>query len=381
MRTLLCCCLAVAVARKRVRYACDHDARAGDDISGDICRAPSNKPRLMVSLGPGYELRWLHIPKCGTSFATAVYRAACPRLPPHAAIPKPTTPFPGHVQDYFASCFPKDASRGACHLAPEDTFAPSPTHVPLRGFDPTRYAYATMLRDPWQRLASAHRWKAQFFDAGCVELTAACAHRNLGIYVNMINGNWSDGRTTRTRRAVAYPDDAAVAAAVARLADFAFVGIVERWDESLCLFHATFGGFLTSGELVERRRPAATFREIGETCAVGQRAPRRTSARGGDVRGDVRGLGAAAGLRPRPRGCTRRPRGPPALRGGAGPLPAPPRGRVRHVRLSPPGRGHRRALLPDELVFSERAPELAGRRRAVAVVEVAHGDFHGGEFS
>ena len=31
-------------------------------------------------------------------------------------------------------------------------------------------------------------------------------------------------------------------AALARLRDFAFVGIVERWAESICLFHMQFGG-------------------------------------------------------------------------------------------------------------------------------------------
>ena len=31
-------------------------------------------------------------------------------------------------------------------------------------------------------------------------------------------------------------------AALARLRDLAFVGIVERWTESICLFHMQFGG-------------------------------------------------------------------------------------------------------------------------------------------
>ena len=239
-------------ARRRRSYSCAQDAEAGENISRLVC-PPRTSSRSAVALGPGYTLRWLHVPKCGTSLATAVYRAACPLLPARAAIPRPTSPYPGHVQDYYAQCFPEEISQ--CFLHPADTLRPSPTHVPIGAFAPARHAYATMLRDPWQRLLSAWRWKAQFFDPPCTELSVACAHRNRGIYVNMINGNW-----TREPRSppVKYPDQNDVERATSRLEAFAFVGLVEKWVESICLFHAVFGGEVTKGELFNTRPGALT---------------------------------------------------------------------------------------------------------------------------
>ena len=42
-------------------------------------------------------------------------------------------------------------------------------------------------------------------------------------------------------------------AAVTRLDAFAFVGIVERWTHSICLFHATFGSTMVKGDLFNVR--------------------------------------------------------------------------------------------------------------------------------
>jgi len=70
----------------------------------------------------------------------------------------------------------------------------------------------------------------------------------------MLLGNWSAAGAPP-----AYPTAAAVARAEARLRAFAFVGLFERWADSVCLFAATFGSFVTAGDLVNTR-PGARAR-------------------------------------------------------------------------------------------------------------------------
>ena len=249
---LLLLLLSYCGARRRIhRYSCERNTTAGANISGAVC-APARANVQRRHLGPTWKLRWLHVPKTGTTLASAIYRSACERLPPHASIPAPTDAYPGHVQDYFAQCFPEEANAERCALDASDTFAPKPTHVPLALFAPDRFAYATILRDPWARLLSAYGWKRQFFDCG--ELTAACAARNRGIYVNFILGNWTSGPNAPPAR---YPSAADAKTAADRLESFAFVGLFERYTDSLCLFAATFGTYVARGDLVNTRPGAA----------------------------------------------------------------------------------------------------------------------------
>ena len=62
-------------------------------------------------------------------------------------------------------------------------------------------------------------------------------------------------------------DDARVDRAVATLHSgrFAFVGLVERWDESVCLFHATMGvgSYPIAGELQHFGHSRAALRRPG----------------------------------------------------------------------------------------------------------------------
>ena len=127
-----------------------------------------------------------------------------------------------------------------------------------------------MFRDPKQRLLSAYAWKRQFFL--CDALTAECAGRNRGLYANMLAGNWSGAPRAR----VAYPDAATLREALRRLELFAFVGLVERWTDSMCLFRATFGG----------ARPASSGKR--------GRDARRVAAASSTVRGRVPPAGLVA---------------------------------------------------------------------------------------
>merc|ERR1712032_1268443 len=51
--------------------------------------------------------------------------------------------------------------------------------------------------------------------------------------------------------------------AISRLQGFKFIGLVEHWALSICLFHAMIGGECLPSEFVNTRpaRPTSTFRE------------------------------------------------------------------------------------------------------------------------
>ena len=64
------------------------------------------------------------------------------------------------------------------------------------------------------------------------------------------------GRPCNAASAALGPDDAALA--IARLRrDFAFVGLTEHFDVSVCLFGAMFGGAFSEANMLQNYRPSA----------------------------------------------------------------------------------------------------------------------------
>ena len=178
-------------------------------------------------------LYWLHIPKCGSTFANTVVHALCDGVPADAS----EANFLGKTPDFIKgrSC-PRLAGRGfggenwgrhddlsagllakvggADHVVallrePQARAEAAWNHVNIHGVVPT----------PKGPRANNAR---QFAEA-----TAGCAARTLA------------GRGTCLTPGRG--DDKARDAAIARLRELAFVGIVERWAESICLFHLQFG--------------------------------------------------------------------------------------------------------------------------------------------
>lgn len=227
------------------------------------------------------RIAWVHIPKTGSSLATALFHLANDTLPPAAQAPscthgtlllKPEVPRP------FADCRPSPANctrreRERCFKgSPELTFL---VRFPLdvyfhctfwekglgnigghEGIDDATYAtfrgrFVGMLRAPHARVVSAYRWfSSEFSPVHGVHETlppiAEYAHRARGTQVRVIAGQ-SDGMacnsgyqyTARCNTSLV-PD---VATALTRLREgFAFVGLTEHWALSICLLHASLGG-------------------------------------------------------------------------------------------------------------------------------------------
>ena len=175
-------------------------------------------------------LYWLHIPKCGSTFANTVVHALCDGVPPNASEQKylgktpnfikgrscPRLAVPvrdgwGRHDDLSASLLAKVGGAGrvvALLREPRARAEAAWNHVNVHGVPTPKGPPAGDAR--------------QFAEA-----TAGCAARTLA------------GRGTCLTPGRG--DDKARDAAIARLRELAFVGVVERWAESICLFHLQFG--------------------------------------------------------------------------------------------------------------------------------------------
>lgn len=247
---------------------------------------------------------WLHIPKTGSSFATALFHAANLSLPPSARLPTCT-------RDGFmltAEVTWRNASarslcrrvlrRGnelatACELVPTERCRGGQAELaflerfPLDAWFRCRFwehedgnigshsaivdseiyerykgKWVGMFRSPASRVTSAFLWFVSSFPEHARPNASSYARRVLGTATRMIAGQ-RDGlscssafgglptrpadRSVEGRRAPSTcGDDQAspdVALAIHRLQHgFAFVGLTEYWALSICLFHAIFGG-------------------------------------------------------------------------------------------------------------------------------------------
>lgn len=220
----------VGARRAGTKYRCDSEEGSGE--VAEVC-APS-KRRPSIALNATYRIRWLHVPKTGTSLANAIFRVGCPGLPAHAAMPRTQK---NAVELYFEQCFKSVVSHERCYLRKPGTFGRA--HVPIKeAWLPSTAAYVTVLREPRARLASAYafgRHLCDFCNASTSLSEFAASPLNRAVYANMILGRWGFD-------APPYPTRAELAQALDRLRGFAFVGILEAWTRTICLFKAKFAG-------------------------------------------------------------------------------------------------------------------------------------------
>ena len=174
----------------------------------------------------------LHIPKCGSTFANTVVHALCDGVPPNASERKYLGKTPNFIKG--RSC-PRLAVPVRDGWGRHDDLSAS-----LLAKVGGAGRVVALLREPRARAEAA--WNHIHMNIHGVptpkgppagdarqfaEATAGCAARTLA------------GRGTCLTPGRG--DDKARDAAIARLRELAFVGVVERWAESICLFHLQFG--------------------------------------------------------------------------------------------------------------------------------------------
>lgn len=197
--------------------------------------------QLSLDTEPGTELlrraeplKFLHIPKCGTSFLNALIHlpGVCPEVDLDYRVD----------EDYLSKSF----ERGFWHQCPkvcdESKFTCNSAHNTHEGlgvnFETYKGHLVTMLRQPEQRILSAYhdtRW-----DHGASRFANASSYAKAvqGLMTCQLMGNKSVDPMPKCE-----VTEADAHAAARRLREgFVFVGILEEWDLSMCLLHQMLGG-------------------------------------------------------------------------------------------------------------------------------------------
>ena len=282
-------------AKNRARLAAIVARLEGGD-EARLCRGPFPAKR------EGAALQWLHVPKCGSTFATTFVKYGCDQVAkrrdvylgaaPPVDLERPdgrTMGTTGLARMAGALCEGKEHRFGLIHNdGIEGSVAHFANHFPLQG-EGKDARVAVVLRSPNQRLLSAYhfgkhlwgsemknrqntiggrhylRWRTFLQDTVRSPRDFAATPGVHGCYAKMLNGCYCATRprevAPRDRRTysgasteVACPwgwrtlDTALAVASADRLANFAFVGLQEVYNASVCLFHALHGGNLDPAE-------------------------------------------------------------------------------------------------------------------------------------
>jgi len=207
-------------------------------------------------------LRWLHVPKTGTSFIATIWNYACGQR---------GVPLDLYVDDYYTKGCSQCYDFAVMDRYPKQHYCEpgvlsssfATQHRPAAQWEFVSESVVGFFRRPAQRLISAHRngfhasglGSAAFrrLREGCggAVAGAGCFARWPGIA----------GCSARMLTGLTCADPAAeeagqrwdrglgrVEQAVANLAKMRFVGLTEDWDESVCLFHRMFGGRVNPAE-------------------------------------------------------------------------------------------------------------------------------------
>lgn len=177
------------------------------------------------------KLAWLHVPKAGTSFANVLVTWGCPSLPDDAVVDE-------SYSNEWGMFVPKflQVHRGQC--ASGLALAGS-GHIPIaqgssNAWEAHRGQFVAMFRQPEQRTLSGFNHDRHDIVNKSLDLHGYATEIE-GCSVRMMNGFYC-GQPVRVT-------DAMTDRAIERLEQgFAFVGLVEQWSLSVCLFHKMFGG-------------------------------------------------------------------------------------------------------------------------------------------
>ncbi|CAJ1442881.1 unnamed protein product [Effrenium voratum] len=245
-----------------------------DESTALVQRSASRRQPMLQAAAP---LKYLHVPKSGTSFWNIVIQTdgICPDRPAGMIVDEAS--LGGHPEASFLMMCPAmcDQKMLSCNRSP---------HEEMGGENWTRYKghLVAMFRDPRQRICSSY-YDPEFDFVGDVTAEATpfwrlrakgangvpLPHRmSLQEYAPQRFGDATKQLTRFGSSLVIQGGEPATAEesrlATARVREgFAFVGITEEWSLSVCLFRRMFGGQCMPSDF-EDMRPHSP----GETAAV-----------------------------------------------------------------------------------------------------------------
>mmetsp|Transcript_63238 Transcript_63238/g.148519 ORF Transcript_63238/g.148519 Transcript_63238/m.148519 type:complete len:334 (+) Transcript_63238:62-1063(+) len=220
-------------------------------------------------------IEWIHFPKSGSSFVNAITHmpGTCPFVTNHAL-----------NEDTVGggTCWLNRWLEGCSRVCNVDKYScPKKPHLPVSNYSAARGHLVGMFRDPDQRILSGYHDEANNFAAedyqsylieqsthqiqqsggNCTgSLVRNLPKRQLLDFAGMWKGSMAYQLTAEhdntsaldPRRPRVTARDAVEAARRVR-EGFAFVGLTEEWDLSICLFHKMFGGICRAFEFEDTR--------------------------------------------------------------------------------------------------------------------------------
>jgi hypothetical protein len=241
-----------------------------DGIAGNVSLKARKEGRFVPARPQRSAIRWLHVPKTGTSFISTLWSHGCSR---RGSIDLDVHPYagPGCGECYDFALMRKYPFEAFCW---PEVFADLRTqHTPTDAEEARQLDVVAVFRAPDARIVSAFRnalhssgfsqkqhsamrtrclkkgWQQ---DLSSQRAAALCFARTPGItgcYTRLLSGG-----------PCASPDDAEPAdaarlsAASKTLEGLAFVGLTEDWNETVCRFHRRFGSVPQQGEFLNRHR-------------------------------------------------------------------------------------------------------------------------------
>eukprot|EP00929_Paragymnodinium_shiwhaense_P100928 TRINITY_DN63629_c0_g1_i1.p1 TRINITY_DN63629_c0_g1~~TRINITY_DN63629_c0_g1_i1.p1 ORF type:complete len:587 (-),score=116.83 TRINITY_DN63629_c0_g1_i1:63-1823(-) len=226
-------------------------------------------------------IHWVHTPKTATSFGNTLFVDACP-----SGAFGGQRPVLGVGQRVLLDLMMDYPLEKECPGGFSARYQSPPGHVGMGGFwSEGSGRTVVLLRQPEQRLVSA--WNHGRHSARDAASPSDYRDRVEGCQVKMLVRKGGHPRKPMTGPCghLPKPTKAEVNEAIDRLQnDVAFVGIVEEWALTVCLWHAKFGGECREDEFINTRPGAKTAQMLqqGEAKSNRQVATYDTS----DVLGD-----------------------------------------------------------------------------------------------
>ena len=198
-------------------------------------------------------VEWLHIPKTGTSFGNVLVRWACPWQDVDIPVTKYKT-----VMDSKCSHLFRIDPRVKPNLLIAD-------HVSLHGRTTSELQNVfTMLRSPKTRLASGYHFKTHYkklnaTEADICQYITQNGQANKspflakGSQVKMIVGKYME-TPKYIFESFQEPTVEETELACSNLHLFAFLGVSDYWDATVCLFHKMYGGAVLESDTVHLRQ-------------------------------------------------------------------------------------------------------------------------------
>eukprot|EP00439_Symbiodinium_sp_Y106_P013012 s2362_g1.t3 len=196
-------------------------------------------------------LKWMHTPKCGTSFLNVLIHLpdVCPGVDDSFQVNREVMGDLFEVKFEDACPYVCDGTKFLCNAKPLGLFHTTHVGVGLQ-YEFLKGHLVTMMRDPMQRIFSAYsdqEWSHGSNNKDIVTYAHSEAHL---VTCQIMRDGLMDPPPASCRDL----NETDAEQAVTRIREgFAFVGLVEEWDLSICLLHRMFGGDCLASDFMDSR--------------------------------------------------------------------------------------------------------------------------------